>query len=112
MMKATKKYGFAPDFAIAPGETLKELMESLEMSQAEWAVRLGITPQSLNRIFKGEQPITYETANKLEIVTEVPANMWNNLEANYREQLAKIAERKQHKENLGWLKSIPVKELL
>jgi len=65
-------------------------MESLEMSQAELAIRLGFTAQSLNRTFKGEQPISYEIANKIENVTEVPANMWNTLETNYREQLVKI----------------------
>jgi transcriptional regulator with XRE-family HTH domain len=65
-------------------------MESLDMSQKELAIRTGLTVQSLNRIFKGDQPISYETANKLELATNVPALMWNNLEAQYREQLAKV----------------------
>ena len=95
MLTAKKSYEFEPDYAIAPGETLKETMESLNMGQKELAVRTGLTVQSLNRIFKGEQPITYETANKLELATGIPARMWNNLEALYREQLAKIKERKQ-----------------
>jgi len=112
MLKAKKRYGFEPDFAIAPGETLKETMESLNMAQKELAVRTGLTVQSLNRIFKGEQPITYETANKLELTTGVPARMWNNLEAQYREQLAKIEERKQLEADLEWLKTIPTKELI
>ena len=60
------------------------------MSQKEFAQRTGLAMQSLNRIFKGVQPITYETANQLELATVVPAGFWNNLEANYREQLAKI----------------------
>ena len=92
-MKATKKYGFDPDYAIPPGETLKDLMESLEMSQKELSKRTGLTVQSLNRIMKGEQPITNDTANILELVTNLPAKMWNNLEANYREQLPKIFAR-------------------
>ena len=65
-----KKYDFTPDYAIPPGETLKETMESLEMTQKELAKRTGLTVQSLNRIFKGEQPINYETAGKLELVTD------------------------------------------
>ena len=112
MVKAKKKYGFAPDYAIPPGETLIDLMVSMEMTQKELSLRLGITQQSLNRIFKGEQPISYETANKLEFVTKLPAKMWNNLEANYREQLAKIEERNRLEADLDWLKSIPVKELI
>jgi len=110
-MKPTKKYEFDPDYAIPPGETLKELMESLEMSQKELSKRTGLTVQSLNRIIKGEQPITYETANIFELVTNVPAKMWNNLEANYREQLSKIKELERLKDNVIWLKDIPVNEL-
>jgi plasmid maintenance system antidote protein VapI len=110
-MKITKKYGFDPDYAIPPGETLKELIDSLEMSQKELSKRTGLTVQSLNRIIKGEQPITYDTANIFELVTNVPAKMWNNLEANYREQLAKIKELERLKENIIWLKNIPVNEL-
>ncbi|MDA3896195.1 MAG: ImmA/IrrE family metallo-endopeptidase [Desulfobacteraceae bacterium] len=112
MPTAKKQYEFEPDYAIAPGETLKETMESLNMGQKELAVRTGLTVQSLDRIFKGEQPISYETANKLELVTGVPARMWNNLEAQYREQLAKIKERKHLEADLEWLKTIPTKELV
>jgi HTH-type transcriptional regulator/antitoxin HigA len=110
-MKVKKKYGFDPDYAIPPVETLKELMESLKMSQKELSKRTGLTVQSLNRIIKGEQPITYDTANIFELVTNVPAKMWNNLEASYREQLAKIKELDRLEENVIWLKNIPVNEL-
>ncbi len=112
MLTAKKRYGFEPDFAIAPGETLKETMVSLNMGQKELAVRTGLTVQSLNRIVKGEQPISYETANKLELATGIPARMWNNLEAQYREQLSKIKERIQLEVDLDWLKTIPTKELI
>ncbi len=112
MLTAKKRYGFEPDYAVPPGETLKEVMESLDMSQKELAIRTGLTVQSLNRIFKGDQPISYETANKLELATNVPARMWNNLEAQYREQLAKVKERMQLEGDLDWLKTIPTKELI
>jgi len=111
-MKAKRQFEFDPDYAVAPGETVQEVMRSLDMSQKELAVRTGLTVQSLIRIFKGEQPITYETANRLELATDVPANMWNNLEAQYREQLAKLAERQRLEADLEWLKKIPTKELI
>jgi len=89
-MKALRQYTFEPDYAVPPGVTLEETMESLGMTQRELAKRTGLAVQSLNRIFKGEQPITTDTATILERVTDVPAAFWNNLEARYREQLAKI----------------------
>ncbi len=110
-MSLSKKYNFDPDYAVPPGESLQETMEALDMTQRELALRTGLTVQTLNRIFKGDQPISYETANRLELVTGTPANFWNNLEAQYQEQLAKVQERKRLEADLEWLKTIPTKEL-
>jgi len=112
MVVAKLKYGFEPDYAVAPGDSLLEVMQSLEMTQKELAIRIGLTEQTLIRIFRGEQPISYETANKLELVTQVPARLWNNLEAQYREQLAKLGERKRLESDIKWLDTIPYKELI
>jgi len=111
MMKATKKFLYAPDYAVPPGETIREQMEHYGWSQQELAIRLDTTPQTINRIFKGEQPITLETANKLERVLGAPARFWNNLELNYREGLTKLADRERLQSDLDWLKTIPVAEL-
>lgn len=111
-MKASKRYIYEPDYAVVPGETLKETIESLNMTQKDLAVRTGLTEQTIIRIFKGEQPITYETANKLELVTGVPARFWNNLESNYREQLAKINEKAKLEKDIEWLDTIEYKELI
>lgn len=112
MLTAKKRYGFEPDYAVPPGKTLREVMMSLGMSQKELARRTGLTEQSLIRILRGEQPISYETANRLELTTGVPARFWNNLEAQYREQLAKIKEQKRLERDLDWLQEIPTKELI
>ena len=111
-MRAKEKYTFTPDYAVPPGATLQEVMISLGMPQKELAVRTELTEQTLNRIFKGEQPISYTTANRLELVTGVPAGLWNNLEAQYREQLAKLEERRRFEADKEWLQTIPVNELI
>jgi HTH-type transcriptional regulator / antitoxin HigA len=111
-MKALRKYSFEPDYAVPPGATLDETMLELGMTQRDLADRTGLTVQTLNRIFKGKQPISYDTANKLELVTGTPAAFWNNLESQYRAQLVMLAEREALKKNLEWLKTIPVKELM
>lgn len=111
-MIAKRQNRFEPDFAIPPGATLEETMESLGMSQRDLADRTGLTVQTLNRIFKGEQPITYETSNRLELVTGIVAAFWNNLETQYREQLSKIEQARQMQSHIVWLKSIPVRELV
>ncbi|MDD3927774.1 MAG: HigA family addiction module antitoxin [bacterium] len=111
-MKARKLYSDNPDYIVSPGETIRETMSHLGMSQAELAMRLGLTVQTVNRVFKGEQPITYETANRLEMVTGTPAAFWNNLEMQYRGQLTKQREHERLANDLGWLACIPYKELI
>ena len=91
-MKAKRKYKFEPDYTVPPGITIKEVMQSLDMTQREFATRTGLTVQSLMRIFKGEEPISYKTAESLEMVTGTPARFWNNLEMQYQKQVAKLAE--------------------
>ena len=110
-MENVKKYAYKPDYAVPPGSTLHEVMIDQGMSQKELALRTGLTPVTLIRIFKGEQPITYETAARLELVTGVPARFWNNLELQYREQQARINEKNRLKGYISWLKSIPTNEL-
>ena len=68
--------------------------------------------QTLDRIFKGDQPITHETANRLELVTGTPASFWCSLESQYRLRLAKLAQDAALAADLGWLKTIPVRELI
>ena len=62
-MKAKKQYTYCPDYVVPPGFSVREVMESYGMTQDEFAKRLDMTTMTINRIFKGEQPITYETAN-------------------------------------------------
>ncbi|MDX9980597.1 MAG: ImmA/IrrE family metallo-endopeptidase [Lentisphaeria bacterium] len=110
-MDAKRTTTFEPDYAVAPGETLREVMESLGMSQADLARRTELTNMTVGRILRGEQPITYGTANRLELATGVPARLWNNLEMQYQEQKSKVEELARLEADLEWLKSIPTKEL-
>lgn len=109
---ANKKYEFSPDYVVCPGETLQEVIEDLGMTLTEFAQRTGLTPQSIIRIIKGEQPITPDSANRLELVTGTPARFWNNLESLYQEQSAKIVEKKRLEQEVEWLKIIPFGELV
>ncbi len=111
-MKANRNLIYRPDYAIPPGETLREVTESLGMTQQELAIRTGLTVQSLNRIFNGGQPISYETADALELATGTPARFWNNLEARYRERLTALEKSASLAEDLAWLKTIPTLELI
>ncbi len=106
-----KKYMHEPDYAVLPGDTLQETLEHLGMSQAKLAQRTGKTPKHINGIINGKAPIAPETALELERVLGVPANFWNNLEKNYQESLARIAENKRLAQKVSWLEKFPVADL-
>jgi len=107
-----RRYKYEPDYAVAPGQTLQETIDALGIDQRELAARTGLSAKHINQVIKGVASITQDTAIRLERVTGVPARMWNNLEANYREQLARIAEKERLQDGLQWLKSIPTRELV
>lgn len=110
--KVNRTHAYTPDYAVAPGETLAEVLESLSMTQKECATRCGLTEQTVVRIIKGQQPISCETADRLEMVTGVPASMWNSLELQYQNQIRKIRQKQAYEESISWLDSIPTKDLI
>ena len=109
---AKRRYPYEPDYAVPPGDTLQETIDALGMNQKELAVRTGLTAKTVNRIIKGIDPISQRTAIKFERATGVPARMWNNLEMNYRETLARLADEQRLRDDLEWLKQIPTRTLL
>jgi HTH-type transcriptional regulator/antitoxin HigA len=82
-------YEFKPDYAVAPGATVEEVLHSKEMTQADLSKRTGLATKTINEIIKGRAPITAETAIKFENVFGVKASFWLRLEANYQEDLAR-----------------------
>jgi len=110
--RTTTRYPFEPDYSVPPGDTLQETIDALDMDQKELAIRTGLTPKTINLIVKGRAPITPDTAVLFERVTGLPARTWNNLESNYREQLAKIEDRRRMEADLEWLRMIPTVEII
>lgn len=100
-----------PDYAVPPGDVLLEELEALGMSQVELHQRTGISKKTLNQIIKGKAPITPETALKFERVLHVPARLWNNLERQYQEDLARLAARSDLSKDLAWCDCLPLKEM-
>lgn len=111
-MSKKKRYAYKPDYAVPPGGTLLETIKEIGFDQRELSKRTGLSTKTINLIIKGDSPITHETAIRLERVTGIPASMWNTLEANYREQLARLAEKEKLKQDLEWIKQIPTRQLI
>ena len=107
-----KTFPFSPDFAVAPGVTLAETLSAKGMPQSELSIRTGLAEKTISQIMNGVAPISFDTALKLEAALGVPARFWNNLERNYQEAQAQIAQAECLEADLAWLKTVPVRELV
>jgi HTH-type transcriptional regulator / antitoxin HigA len=103
---------YMPDVVSPPGETLLEMLEERGMSQSELAERTGRPKKTINEIIKGKSTITPATALQLERVFGTPASFWNNREQQYRESLARQAERASLEGQVSWLSQFPTKEMI
>lgn len=97
------------DVAVAPGETLREVLEEMHMSQLELASRIGASTKHVNQVVKGIVPISADVAQRLEVVTGVPARIWSRLESDYRTILAKQSRESAYVAAVEWIKKVPIR---
>lgn len=105
-------FAYEPDYAVPPGETLAEVLNDRYMSQAELARRAGLSAKHVNLILKGSASITPDTALKLEHVLNIPARIWNALEANYQGHRSRLDESRGLEEHVGWASKELIKDLI
>lgn len=105
------KYTYEPDYAVPPGETLRELLEQKGISQADLALRTGLAKKTISQIMTGDAPITLDTANKFELALGVPSRFWNNRELLFREAISRQEASERFAADVAWLKEVPCKEL-
>lgn len=104
---------FKPDWIVHPCETIAEAIQDRELSQAEFAARMGISKKHANDLVKGRATITPETAASLAAVLGSTAQFWLNLQAGYEAEKLRFAREKVLEEEHGdWLKELPIKQMV
>jgi len=72
-----------------PGELIRDELESLNMTQAALAARIGVRPSLLSEVVNGKRSVGAELALLLEAAIGVPAEVWLRLQADYNMQVAR-----------------------
>lgn len=111
-MNPADAHPYAPQSVPAPGETLKETLEELDLPQADLARRTGLSIKHVNQLIQGAASLSPEVAILLEHTTGVPAGVWNRLEAAWRTYLARQQEDNALAEKVDWLANFPLAELV
>lgn len=81
---------FQPDIAIVPWWKIREEIESLWLSNWEFAERLWISEKHLSQILNWKVSLTFDITEKLELVTGIKSSFWNRLEQAYQEDIARL----------------------
>ena len=110
-MSTNKTYEYTPNYAIHPGEILEETINSRGISKSELAERCGLSAKTVSLIVNCKAPVTPETALQLEKVLGISADIWNNLDSNYRLFDARNKSLIEFEQWVDWIKRFPLKIL-
>jgi len=104
-------YNWTADSPVAPGETIREILDERSITQVDFALRLGKSQKFVSQLVNGKASLTHETAIELERVLSVPSSFWNTAEARYRDVLARQKASSDYGEDEEWTSAFPTKEM-
>jgi HTH-type transcriptional regulator/antitoxin HigA len=107
-----KKGEIMGEYPIPPGEFIQDWLNDCGMPVMEFCKRLEVSKPTYYRILNGTQPITPDTARRLELVTGASAEFWSKLESDYRHQVLCIEAEKQAEKQRNWIKKQPISDLI
>ena len=78
--------------AFHPGYYIADIIEDMEISQAEFAVRMGTTAKTLSQLLNGQANISNDLAKKLSVMLGTSVEVWQNLQNTYDQKLLEIQQ--------------------
>ena len=80
--------------AYHPGYYIADIIEDMEISQAEFATRMGTTAKTLSQLINGQANISNDLAKKLSVMLGTSVEVWQNLQNTYDQKLIEIQQAK------------------
>ena len=78
--------------AFHPGQYVEELIKEYNVTQKEFAERLGISEIKVGKLVNGEESISNDIARKLAKITNISMITWLNIQSTYDVKIAEIIE--------------------
>lgn len=95
--------------AFHPGYYVADIIEDMEISQAEFATRMGTTTKTLSKLINGQANISNDLAKKLSVMLGTGVDVWQNLQNTYDQKLIEIQQMKDFDEQTEVAKQIDYK---
>lgn len=77
-------------YAFHPGCYIQDIIEEMEITQEEFAIRLGTTPKTISKIVNGETNLSKDIALKLSNMLGTSIELWLNLQTTYDKKVLEI----------------------
>ena len=90
-MKVITKHTFLPDWTVPPGSMLEEKIAEMGLTVEAMAAKIELIPTEARRLLEGDIALTVELADKLEELTGISHEVWNNWEQTYRDDLIRFS---------------------
>lgn len=102
---------FRPDWASAPGDTIADILRERDLSEVEFAQRIGHTPEDAKDLLQGRATITIAIARRLGRVLGASVEFWMSRDFQYRQDIARLrlVHEEAHEE---WLVELPVGDMI
>ena len=91
-MSCIKKYKDITAFH--PGYYVEEAIQDMNISQNDFAKRLGVSERTLSLFIDGQIDISYNLARRLSMVLGTSIKFWFNLQRTYNKKLLEIIRAK------------------
>ena len=92
--------------AFHPGYYLKDIIGDMDMTQDEFAKRLGTSAKNLSELLSGKITLSTSMATKLSNMLGTNIDFWLNLQQTYEKKIAEIEEQKKIDEEIKICKMI------
>lgn len=83
---------YKDQIAFHPGQYVEELIEDHNVTQKEFAERLGVSAKTISKLVNGEQSISNDIAQKLAKFTNISKKTWLSLQKSYDKKVAEVPQ--------------------
>lgn len=90
---------FKSDYAVPPGEIIKQNLLEMGMSRQEFIHKTGFSEKTISRILNGTGAITSRTAPVISEIIGGSTKFWLNLEYQYQQDTISYGKTKLYKFN-------------
>ena len=95
--------------AFHPGYYIKDIIEDMEITQDDFAKRLGVSGKTISRLVNGRIPLSNELALGLSLMFGTSVDLWKNMQETYELKCIEINKKKQMDEEIELVKLIDYK---